>query len=117
MKKLSAETTRYMMDAMAYTLVACTVAATGEKPTNQEIDFHVRTLMALYCLSEGLEATYDEVNSLIRCYGNCTKCHNDYDSDDEYDEYDEYDGYDDGYDDDDDEENSWEALRCSKPCW
>ena len=110
MKKLSAETTRYMMDVMAYTLVACTVAATGEKPTNQDIDVHVRTLMSLYCLSEELEPTYDGIGSLARCHGNCTECHNDYDDDDNY--YDEYDGYDDGYDDDDDEEDDdWDSRR------
>lgn len=96
MKKISAETTRYMMDAMAYTFVAATVAATGEEPTAEEIDSHVRTLMALYCRSEGIEPDYHGIASCASCPGCCGRCDNCTDEDE-----------DDWHDDDDDDDDSW----------
>ena len=95
MKKINAETTRYMMDAMAYAFVAATVATTGEEPTAQKIDSHVRALMALYCRSEGIEATYDGIASKASCSGCCAYC-------------DECDKDEDDYDEDEDDEGDWD---------
>lgn len=106
MKKINAETTRYMMDAMAYAFVAATVAATGEEPTAQEIDSHVRALMALYCRSEGIEATYDGIASKASCPGCCAYC----DECDEDEDEDDYDEDEDDWDEDEDEddEDDWD---------
>ena len=112
MKKINAETTRYMMDAMAYAFVAATVAATGEEPTAQEIDSHVRALMALYCRAEGIEATYDGITSKASCPGCCTYCdecdedEDDYDEDEDEDDWDEDEDEDD--EDDEDDEEDWD---------
>lgn len=95
MKKITAETTRYMMDAMTFAFVAATVAATGEEPTDQEIDSHVRALMALYCRTEGIEATYDGIVSTAFCPGCCAYC-------------DEYDEDEDDYEDEDEEDEDWD---------
>lgn len=115
MKKINAETTRYMMDAMAYAFVAATVAATGEEPTAQEIDSHVRTLMALYCRSEGIEATYDGIASKASCPGCCAYCdecdedEDDYDEDD-WDEDEDEDDEDDCDEEDEDEDEDEDDL-------
>ena len=101
MKKINAETTRYMMDAMAYAFVAATVAATGEEPTAQEIDSHVRALMALYCRAEGIEATYDGIASKASCPGCCAYC----DECDEDEDEDDYDEDEDDWDEDEDDED------------
>ena len=101
MKKITAETTRYMMDAMAYAFVAATVAATGEEPTAQEIDSHVRALMALYCRAEGIEATYDGITSKAFCPGCCAYC----DECDEDEDEDDYDEDEDDWDEEDEDED------------
>lgn len=103
MKKINAETTRYMMDAMAYAFVAATVAATGEEPTAQEIDSHVRALMTLYCRSEGIEATYDGIASKASCPGCCAYCDECNEDEDDYDE-DEDDWDEDDWDEEDEED-------------
>ena len=105
MKKINAETTRYMMDAMAYAFVAATVAATGEEPTAQEIDSHVRALMALYCRAEDIEATYNGIASKASCPGCCAYC-DEYDEDEDEDDYDEdEDDWDEDEDEDEDDED------------
>ena len=114
MKKINAETTRYMMDAMAYAFVAATVAATGEEPTAQEIDSHVRTLMALYCRAEGIETTYDGIASKASCPGCCAYCDECDEDEDDYeedeDDWDEDENEDDWDEEDEDEDEDEDNL-------
>lgn len=85
MKNLTIETTRYMMDAMAYAYVAATLAKTGETPDPKEVDKVVRDLFQLYCFGEQLApADMSLIGSLADIEDE------DYDEDD-YEEGDEYD--------------------------
>lgn len=62
MKQLSNETTRYMMDTLAYGLVAgC--AKNGQELTKQEIDSLSRMLFTLYCEHENLIPDYEGIGS------------------------------------------------------
>lgn len=62
MKNLSNETTCYMMDTLAYGLVAgC--AKNGQELTKQEIDSLSRMLFTLYCEHENLIPDYADIYS------------------------------------------------------
>lgn len=62
MKNLSNEATRYMMDTLAYGLVAgC--AKNGQELTKQEIDSLSRMLFTLYCEHENLIPDYEGIGS------------------------------------------------------
>lgn len=104
MKNLTIETTRYMMDAMAYAYVAATLAKTGETPDPKEVDKVVRDLFQLYCFGEQLAPTGMEyIGSLA------DEDEDDYEEEDEdyYEEEEEED------DDEDEREESWESwLHC-----
>lgn len=92
MKKISAETTYRIMDAIAY---AITIMCASEKPTDAEVDELSRAITALYCHEEGIEPDYTGIGSPV-----------DLDEDENEDDEDDWEGdYEDEDEDEEKEEN------------
>lgn len=99
MKKITAETTYRIMDAIAY---AVTIMCASEKPTDSEVDELSRAITALYCHEEGIEPDYTGISSPV-----------DLDEDeDEEDDEDEDDWGNEDEDEDEDEESPVVKALC-----
>ena len=91
MKKITAETTYRIMDAIAY---AITIMCASENPTSSVIDRLSRAITELYCHEEGIEPDYTGIGSPV-----------DFDEDeDEEDDEDDWEGDYEEEDEDEDEE-------------
>lgn len=97
MKKISTETTRYMMDAMAFAIDRMILMDL----TEEELDETVRSLMKKYCEREGIEPDYTNIYSPA----NIPELDSEEYYDDDYYEEDNEDEDDEEDEDDDDEDD------------
>ena len=90
MKKITAEITYRIMDAIAY---AITIMCASEKPTDSEVNELSRAITTLYCHEEGIEPDYTGIGSPV-----------DFDEDEDEDEEDDWEEEDEEEDEEDEEE-------------
>lgn len=102
MKKITAETTYRIMDAIAY---AITIMCASENPTSSVIDRLSRAITELYCHEEGIEPDYTEI---------CSPADLDLDEDEDEDEEDDEDDWEGYYEEEDEEEEENPIVKAMR---